>query len=252
MSDQIDQLDELIHADGDGTAFFEKTFITPSATVQLSGLALFAAIAAALKGAFWAYDGWKKLTYIAGDVKQSQSNIPLTLLRGMLTVTTIYVLMNMAYLYVLPVEELAKSTRFFDFDVAEKNIFRRRILGRGTGDGFNLRHDGRHHHSYGAGLFLDVAPQCLPAFHRQRASTLSHARRIACGAKLLERRAALQRHVRNADLRDVDFPRDGSIGRVRDEMEDAGRPARLQSARLSHRAVDIQPLRAHVPELHGL
>ncbi len=55
-------------------------------------------------------------------MKQSQSNIPLTLLRGMLTVTTIYVLMNMAYLYVLPVDELAKSTRFFAFDVAEKKI----------------------------------------------------------------------------------------------------------------------------------
>jgi hypothetical protein len=28
LSDQIEQLDELIHAEGDGTAFFEKTFIT--------------------------------------------------------------------------------------------------------------------------------------------------------------------------------------------------------------------------------
>src|SRR2546423_8340785 len=28
LSDQIEQLDELIHAEGDGNAFFEKTFIT--------------------------------------------------------------------------------------------------------------------------------------------------------------------------------------------------------------------------------
>ena len=28
LSDQVEQLDELIHAEGDGTAFFEKTFIT--------------------------------------------------------------------------------------------------------------------------------------------------------------------------------------------------------------------------------
>src|SRR6185503_11298513 len=33
-------------------------FTTQSATVHLSGLALFAGIAAALQGAFWAYDGW--------------------------------------------------------------------------------------------------------------------------------------------------------------------------------------------------
>jgi APA family basic amino acid/polyamine antiporter len=95
-------------------------FTTPSATVHLSGLALFAAIAAALQGAFWAYDGWNKLTYIAGEVKQPQRNIPRALLWGMLTVTAIYVLMNVAYLYVLPVDELAKSKKFFVFDVAEK------------------------------------------------------------------------------------------------------------------------------------
>lgn len=95
-------------------------FTTPSATVHLSGLALFAAITAALQGAFWAYDGWNKLTYIAGEVKQPQRNIPLALLWGMLTVTAIYVLMNVAYLYVLPVDELAKSKKFFVFDVAEK------------------------------------------------------------------------------------------------------------------------------------
>ena len=28
LSDQIEQLDELIHAEGDGTAYFQKTFIT--------------------------------------------------------------------------------------------------------------------------------------------------------------------------------------------------------------------------------
>jgi len=28
LSDQIEQLDELIHAEGDGAAYFEKTFIT--------------------------------------------------------------------------------------------------------------------------------------------------------------------------------------------------------------------------------
>jgi APA family basic amino acid/polyamine antiporter len=95
---------------------------TPSATVQLTGLALFAAIAAALQGAFWAYDGWNKLTYIAGEVKQPQRNIPLALLWGMLIVTAIYVLMNVAYLHVLPVDELAKSKKFFAFDVAEKIV----------------------------------------------------------------------------------------------------------------------------------
>ena len=95
-------------------------FTTPSATVHLCGLALFAAIAAALQGAFWAYDGWNKLTYIAGEVKAPQRNIPRALLWGLVTVTAIYVLMNVAYVYVLPVDELAKAKKFFAFEVAEK------------------------------------------------------------------------------------------------------------------------------------
>lgn len=84
-------------------------FTTDSATVPLSGLALFAGVAAALNGAFWAYDGWNKLTYIAGEVKQPQRNIPLGLVWGMVIVTAIYLLMNLAYLWVLPVDVMAKS-----------------------------------------------------------------------------------------------------------------------------------------------
>jgi APA family basic amino acid/polyamine antiporter len=92
---------------------------TPSAHIHLSGLALFAGIAAALQGAFWAYDGWNKLTYIAGEVKQPQRNIPLGLLWGMLIVTGIYLLMNVAYAYVLPIDQMARS-KLVAADVAER------------------------------------------------------------------------------------------------------------------------------------
>lgn len=100
-----------------GASFSHLT--TPSATTHLSGLALIAGIAAALQGAFWAYDGWNKITYIAGEVKQPQRNIPLGLLWGMLAVTAIYILMNLAYAYVLPIDEMAKS-KLVAADVAEK------------------------------------------------------------------------------------------------------------------------------------
>jgi APA family basic amino acid/polyamine antiporter len=92
---------------------------TPSAHIHLSGLALVAGIAAALQGAFWAYDGWNKLTYIAGEVKQPQRNIPLGLLWGMLVVTGIYLLMNVAYAYVLPIDQMAQS-KLVAADVAER------------------------------------------------------------------------------------------------------------------------------------
>jgi APA family basic amino acid/polyamine antiporter len=90
-----------------------------SAVIHPHGLALFAAIAAALQGAFWAYDGWNKSTYIAGEVKEPRRNVPRGLILGMLIVTAIYLLMNLAYAFVLPVDEMAKS-KLVAADVAER------------------------------------------------------------------------------------------------------------------------------------
>src|SRR5437016_14037388 len=65
-----------------------------SSLIHPRGFALFAAIAAALQGAFWAYDGWNKITYIAGEVKNPQRNVPRALIFGMLLVTAIYALID--------------------------------------------------------------------------------------------------------------------------------------------------------------
>jgi len=92
---------------------------TASAVIHPQGLALVAAIAAALQGAFWAYDGWNKVTYIAGEVKQPQRNIPRGVIIGMLAVTALYLLMSLGYSYVLPVEVIAES-KLVAADVAEK------------------------------------------------------------------------------------------------------------------------------------
>jgi APA family basic amino acid/polyamine antiporter len=92
---------------------------TNSSTIHPQGLGLFIAMAAALQGAFWAYDGWNKITYIAGEVKEPQRNIPRGLILGMLIVTGIYLLINLAYSYVLPIDVMAKS-KLVAADVAEK------------------------------------------------------------------------------------------------------------------------------------
>jgi APA family basic amino acid/polyamine antiporter len=94
-------------------------FTTDSATVHPVGLAWFAAIAAALQGAFWAYDGWNKLTFVGGEVKNPQRNIPRSLLWGTLSVMALYVLMNVAYVYVLPIDEM-KNSRLVAADVAQR------------------------------------------------------------------------------------------------------------------------------------
>lgn len=92
---------------------------TASTAIHPTGFTLFLAIIAAMQGAFWAYDGWNKITYIAGEVKQPQRNIPLGLGIGMLIVMAIYMLINVAYAYVLPVDVMAQS-KLVAADVAEK------------------------------------------------------------------------------------------------------------------------------------
>jgi APA family basic amino acid/polyamine antiporter len=74
------------------------------------GGALFSGIIAALTGAFFAYDGWVNITFIAGEIKQPQRNIPKSLFTGVIACIIVYVLVNQAYLYVLPVEKIATSS----------------------------------------------------------------------------------------------------------------------------------------------
>ena len=66
-------------------------------------------IGLALSGAFWAYDGWNNVTFISGEIKNPKRSVPLALLFGTLIVIIVYVAINVAYLYILPVKEMANS-----------------------------------------------------------------------------------------------------------------------------------------------
>jgi APA family basic amino acid/polyamine antiporter len=96
-------------------------FTTPSATIHKEGIALVAAIAAALQGAFWAYDGWVKTTYFAGEVRDPQRVVPRATVLGMFIVTAIYLSMNVAYCWVLPVDVMAQS-KLVAADVADRIV----------------------------------------------------------------------------------------------------------------------------------
>lgn len=74
-----------------------------------TGTSLFNGIVIAMTGAFFAYDGWINVTFIAGEIKQPQRNIPRSLWLGVLVCIAVYVLVNQAYLYVLPIEKVASS-----------------------------------------------------------------------------------------------------------------------------------------------
>lgn len=70
---------------------------------------LLSMIGLALSGAFWAYDGWNNITFVSGEVKNPQRSVPLSLMYGTIIVAVVYVFINVAYLYVLPIAEMANS-----------------------------------------------------------------------------------------------------------------------------------------------
>src|SRR6266487_4366174 len=86
-----------------------ENFIKNSNGFHLNGWALLAACMAATTGAFAAYDGWNNLNMVAGEIKDPKMNITKSLLMGLFTCIIIYVLVSLAYLYVLAVDEMAKS-----------------------------------------------------------------------------------------------------------------------------------------------
>ncbi len=72
---------------------------------------VFLMIIMALAGAFWAYDGWINVTYMSGEIKNVQHNLPRAMAIAVSTVVAIYVLVNIAYLYIIPVGEMAQKYR---------------------------------------------------------------------------------------------------------------------------------------------
>jgi APA family basic amino acid/polyamine antiporter len=93
--------------------FFGKgsaaNFVSPAPDLNSPGF--LGAFGIGLVAVLWAYKGWESSTYSAGEVKKPERNIPLGLLLGTLAVVAVYILVNLAYLYVLPVGEIAKSDR---------------------------------------------------------------------------------------------------------------------------------------------
>jgi len=78
---------------------------------SIGGAALFGGIAAAMVGSVFSSDAWNNVTFIAGEIKNPQKNIGLSLFLGTLIVTVIYVLANLMYVAVLPLNEIAHAEK---------------------------------------------------------------------------------------------------------------------------------------------
>jgi APA family basic amino acid/polyamine antiporter len=75
------------------------------------GGSLFAAFGVATVSALWAYDGWNNVSMVGGEVENPQRNLPVALIAGSLLVLIVYVLVNVAYFYLLsPAQVLGTTT----------------------------------------------------------------------------------------------------------------------------------------------
>jgi APA family basic amino acid/polyamine antiporter len=89
------------------------SLLQPALVMPLLGAAAVGAIAASMVGSIFSSDAWNNVTFIAGEIKNPQKNIGLSLFLGTLIVTIIYVSANLMYLSVLPLHDIAfaKSDR---------------------------------------------------------------------------------------------------------------------------------------------
>jgi basic amino acid/polyamine antiporter, APA family len=89
---------------------------TPALPPQSFGIGAFGL---ALVSVLWAYDGWADLTFISGEIKDPRRNIPRALLIGTGLVIGIYLLANVAYLAMFPIEEI-RTSKLVAADVASR------------------------------------------------------------------------------------------------------------------------------------
>jgi APA family basic amino acid/polyamine antiporter len=74
----------------------------------LSSGQLASAMGVALIAVFFAYDGWVYVTWVSGEIKNPRRNVPLAMVLGVLAVGVVYILMNMTYVYAMPLSEVAR------------------------------------------------------------------------------------------------------------------------------------------------
>jgi APA family basic amino acid/polyamine antiporter len=70
-----------------------------------------AGFGAAMLGALWGYDGWDNLSFVAGEVKDPNRNIPIAIIGSIIIIIFLYVGAQVAYYYVLDPTSIASVSK---------------------------------------------------------------------------------------------------------------------------------------------
>jgi basic amino acid/polyamine antiporter, APA family len=86
---------------GDGAAEHFTPAWRAGVNLSLVGTALIAIM--------WTYDGWADLSFMGGEVRHPGRTLPLALILGTCSILVIYILLNLAYIYLVPLPEMGRS-----------------------------------------------------------------------------------------------------------------------------------------------
>lgn len=97
------------------------TFATPSAKYVgdgVSALGFVGIMVIAMRHAFWGYEGWIALGFIGEEIKEPERNMPRAMAYGIILILLLYALINTAYLYVMPIDEMSRAMQLDENNIA--------------------------------------------------------------------------------------------------------------------------------------
>ncbi|HSE27664.1 MAG TPA: amino acid permease [Gemmatimonadales bacterium] len=92
-----------------GLAFLAGDGNSANFTASSGSAVSMPAVATVLVAVMWTYDGWADLSYMGGEVRDPQRTLPRALILGTLAIIAIYMAVNAAYIYLVPLPEMATS-----------------------------------------------------------------------------------------------------------------------------------------------
>ncbi len=90
---------------GNSDLSFKDFGFTGSSTAGISGFGV------ALTGVLFSYGGWQHASFLAGETKNPSRNVPIAMITGAAVVTLMYLLVNTAYMLLLPVNSIVTSEK---------------------------------------------------------------------------------------------------------------------------------------------
>lgn len=83
-------------------------FVAPVVASKSVGIAGFGA---AILGTLWAYDGWINVGNMAGELKNPKSDLPKSIIVGLITIIIVYILINVSIINIMPMTSVIASSK---------------------------------------------------------------------------------------------------------------------------------------------